>query len=289
MPDFDYYQPQTTAELITLLDHTGGKILAGGTDVLPRLRRGQLTAACLIDVSRLSELHFIRLSEERLQIGALTTHAELLASPLIQAVAPALAQAAATIGSPQTRQRGTLGGNLANASPAADTAPPLLVLETQITLAGLHTQRNVDLQDFFVGPGATCLTVGEYIDSVYFPRPTGKWGASFYKLGRRNGMAIAVVSAAAFLELDSQGRLQTARLALGSVAPCPVRCPHAEAVLVGQIPEQTLFQKVGQSVQADIQPIDDLRASAPYRQHAAGIVSERVLNMAWQQAARRQV
>ena len=285
--NINFYRPSTTEELTEFLRQTPVKIVAGCTDVLPRMRRGQAHVDCLVDISHVKELRFIREENGQIQIGALTTHADLLSSQFIQTAAPGLAEAAASIGSPQTRNRGTLGGNLANASPAADTAPPLLVLDAGISLINDGKQRSVRLQDFFCGPGQTVLTSGEYIDHVYFNRPTGQWGMSFFKLGKRNGMAISVVSAAAFLALGPDGTIKTVRLALGSVAPVPLRSRSAEEFLTGKTPNPEAFQKAGQAALLDIFPIDDVRASAEYRRHAAGIAVQRVLEMAWQQAARR--
>ena len=287
MHDFEYYQPKSTDELKAVLDRTGGRLVAGGTDVLPRLRRGQLTDACLIDISRLADLRYIRQVDGQLEFGALTTYAELIASPLIQQEAAALAQAAATVGCPQTRYRGTVGGNLANASPAADSAPPLLTLDADVHLFSAKTARAVPLRDFFVGPGKTCLEAGEYIHHVTTMRPSGKWGAAFYKLGKRSGMAISIASVAAYLELGADGRLRAARLAFGSVAPCPVRGSHAEEVLLGKVPSLQLFEQAGRASLADIAPIGDVRASFEYRVHVVPVLAQRVLMTAWQQSEKR--
>ena len=283
----DYYRPNTKEELTEILRQTTGKIVAGCTDMLPRMRRGQVPGDCLVDINNIKELHFIREENGQVQIGALATHAELVSSQIIQDASPALAEAAASIGSPQTRNRGTLGGNLANASPAADTAPPLLVLDAGVKLNNDGKPRSVPLEDFFCGPGQTVLTSGEYIEHVFFNRPTGQWGMAFFKLGKRKGMAISVVSAAAFLSLGSDGTIKTARVALGSVAPVPLRSRSTEEFLMDKTPTLEAFQKAGEAVLLDISPINDVRALAEYRRHVAGIAVQRVLEMAWEQAARR--
>lgn len=287
MLDFDYYRPQTTNELMTILDRTRGQIVAGGTDVLPRLRRGQFVTDCLIDISHLNDLRIIRETEGKIQIGALTTHAGLITSTLIQQAAPALVEAASTVGSPQTRHRGTIGGNLANASPAADSAPPLLVLNANVHLASIKTVRSILLSAFFTGPGMTCLNPGEYIHHISFNHPQGKWGNAFYKLGKRSGMAISIASAAAHLELGHDGRLQTARLAFGSVASSAIRSLHAESILLNCVPTPELFQKAGQAALEDISPISDIRASLEYRMKVIPILAQRALMMAWQRAEKR--
>ncbi len=287
MPDVDFYRPNSTSELAEILQRTKGRIVAGCTDVLPRLRRGQNLTGCLVDISLVKELHFIREVNSQIQIGALSTHADLISSPLLQEVAPALVQAAATVGCPQTRNRGTLGGNLANASPAADSAPPLLVLEACVQLVRGNTRRSMPLANFLRGPGQTALNAGEYIEHVFFNRPMGRWGMAFFKLGKRVGMAISLVSAAAFLTINPDESIQTARLALGSAAPTPIRSWHAEQLLTSTFPTQEAFQRAGQAALQDISPIDDVRASAEYRTHAAGIAIQRVVEQAWRQAKGR--
>jgi carbon-monoxide dehydrogenase medium subunit len=264
------------------------RLIAGGTDLIPRLHRAPVTTpVALIDMSRLSELRFIRERNGQVEIGALTTHNELSSFPLLVRSAPALTKACASIGSSQTRARGTLGGNLANASPAADTTAPLLCLQAQIVLAGAAGQRQVAIADFFKGPGRTELKTGEYIHSVRFPIPVGHWGSDFFKLGLRSGMAVAVASTAAFLALDEHGCISTARIALGSVAATPVCSPHAEAVLAGAFPSEELFAEAARAMLADIDPISDIRASRAYRLHSAQVLLRRALTSALQQAQKK--
>lgn len=284
MPEWNLILPANTPELLHLIQQPGHQLIAGGTDLLPRLRRGtESSTPKLVDLSPLSALRFIHQQDEAIEIGALTTHAELAGSALLQAHAPALAEAAAHIGSVQTRARGTLGGNLANASPAADALPPLLCLEAELTLTSLNGSSHVPLGEFLLGPGQTCLQAGEMISSIHFKLPQRKFGFVFSKLGRRNGMAIAVASLAVLLEADSKGHIERARITLGSLAPTAVRSPQAEAVLKGQAPSKELFARAAAAMQRDIAPISDLRASAAYRRHSAGVLLERALNRAWEQ------
>ena len=145
----------------------------------------------------------------------------------------------------------------------------------------------MSLADFFQGPGRTVLGAGEYVESISFPLPRGRWGAGFFKLGWRKGMAISIVSAAAYIELAPDGSIQVARLALGSVAPTPVRCPNCEASLSGSRPCLEGFEAAGSAVQNDIAPIDDLRATASYRRYAAAVAVRRVLQRACEEAAGR--
>lgn len=285
MTEWNVLLPTSMPELLHLIQQPNHKLIAGGTDLLPRLRRNTGTdAPALIDLSRFSALRFIRQNGKTIEIGALTTHQELASSEILLTYAPALAEAAARIGSEQTRARGTLGGNIANASPAADTLPPLLCLNAQVVLTSLEGSRMLSLQEFLAGPGKTNQQPGEMISSIRFTLPKLPFSIKFDKLGRRNGMAIAVVSASALLELDASGLIHAARLALGSVAPTALRCPNAEAALVGQLPCHEAFHAAATALQADISPISDLRASADYRRHAAGVLLERVLQQAALQA-----
>ena len=280
MQDFDFLIPQTLDELKTALDETGGRIVAGGTDVIPKMRRGLFSASVLVDTSRIEGLSFIEEKDGQIQIGALVTHQEIVESALLKETSPSLVEAAAKVGCIQTRNRGTLGGNIANASPAADTIPPLLTLNAEVRLASQKGERILSLNEFLLGPGKTALIPGELIHSLRFSRLIGIWGTSYLKLGKRNGMAISVVNAAAAILLDSTGQIEQARLALGSVAPTVVRCPEVESILIGQAPTSEILERAAQSVSDVISPIDDVRASAAYRAHSAVILARRALEQA---------
>jgi CO/xanthine dehydrogenase FAD-binding subunit len=280
VPPFQLHSPSDLAELTRLLQETGGSILAGGTDLLPRVRRGRVRPASLVDAGRLRELRFVRQDGLDLCLGALSTHADLAAAPLVRRHAPALAEACASVGCPQTRNRGTLGGNLANASPAADSLPPLLVLEAAVELHGPGGARSVSLPELLVGPGRTSLRPAELIRAVRLPAPAGGCGQAFQKLGRRSGMAIAVASVAALLAVDDRGTILTARLALGSLAPTARRSPAAEAVLLGARAGEAAFRRAAAAAQADAAPIDDVRASAAHRRQALEVLVRRALELA---------
>lgn len=285
MFDCEVNVAKSCTELTQILIEPSARILAGGTDILPGMRKNSIgKPITLIDVSQLNELSYIREHEGQIDIGALTTHSKLITSPLLLQHAPALIDACASIGSTQTRNRGTLGGNLCNASPAADSVPPLLCLEAVVTLSSHDNQRQVPLSDFIIGPGRTCLKQGEYLDHITFAVPQKHTGTSFMKLGRRNGMSIAVVSTSVLLRLDQQGNIEYARVAFGSVAPTPICSHHAEAALTGKTPSAQLFSEAAQAMLTDINPIDDLRASREYRLHSAGVLLQRALQTAWHQA-----
>ena len=287
MQEFDFQQPTSLSELVAILDDTGGRVIAGGTDVIPRMRHDLFSAATLVDASRVAELNFLEKRDDEIAIGALTTHDQVMRSDLLMAANPALVQAAASVGCNQTRQRGTLGGNLANASPAADCVPPLSVFNARLRLLAKDGERILPLADFFSGPGKTQLKSTEIIHSILFKPLDGAWGAAFQKMGKRSGMAIAVVSAAAALTLDETGTITDARIALGSVAPTVVRSPKAEAMLKGQQPTPTSIKEAAQACSADISPISDVRSSAEYRGHAATVLVERAIQQALDQARRK--
>jgi CO/xanthine dehydrogenase FAD-binding subunit len=288
MYDWDVVQPQTIDGLIHLLDDSVSKIIAGGTDVLPGLRRADANQpVSLIDISRLKGLRFIRECDGQLEIGALTTHAEVIKSEINQKYTPGLVTACSMVGAPQTRARGTLGGNLVNASPAADTAPPLLCLGSTVKLVSQTGERILPLTEFFKGPGKTGMNPDEFLHSVRFNIPSGRWGAGYLKLGRRNGMAIAVASAGVYMALDTTGMIETIRVAFGSVSPVPVRGLRVESVLQGNQPSSELFDRAAAEIDGDISPISDVRATAEYRRNSARVLLVRALEAAWKQAESR--
>jgi carbon-monoxide dehydrogenase medium subunit len=287
MQEFEFLRPKTLSELTGALAETGGRILAGGTDIVPKMRRSQFEVSTLVDATQVGELRFIREQGGRIQIGALTTHQELAESALLEKINPALVAAALTVGCEQTRNRGTLGGNIANASPAADTVPPLMIFDADVHVLGKASKNSMPLDDFLVGPGETKLNPGELITHVSFEPFLGAWGVSFMKLGKRNGMAISVVSAAAGVLLDPAGRISKARLCFGSVAPKVVRSPKAEAELLGQYPTPEVLERASQACLEDISPIGDVRSTAEYRRHSAVIIAHRVLAQALDQATGR--
>ena len=289
MQEFDFLRPGSLGELVSMLDESGGRVVAGGTDVVPRMRRDLFSTPVLVDASHIAELNFIEVADDQIAIGAMTTHQQIADSALLQSANPVLAAAAASVGCSQTRHRGTLGGNIANASPAADTVPPLLAFDAQVRLLRVDGERSMPLRKFLVGPGKTKLEPGELIHSVTFTRLSGSWGAAYQKVGKRNGMAISVVGVAAAVVLDSAGTIADARVALGSVAPTVVRSPGAEKMLIGREAGPGAVQEAADAVIADISPISDVRSTAEYRRHAACVLTRRALLQAVEQAQGRMV
>lgn len=258
--------------------------MAGGTDVAVQ---ADPSIRYLVDVTRLG-LSYVRRKGKNLVIGATTTMSELERSPVITALAGGmLSKAASTCGSVQNRNMATVGGNLANASPAADTATPLLVLEAQLVLAGSKGRRKVPLSDFFTGPCKTVLG-GALLVEIIIPAPPrgGHAGWSFQKLGR-NEADISIVNAAAGLQLDAHGNCKWARLALGAVAPTPLRIKSAESLLAGQPLDAKLIERAAEEVARRVRPISDHRASGEYRREMSKVLARRALRDCAVQAGAR--
>jgi carbon-monoxide dehydrogenase medium subunit len=236
----------------------------------------------LVDL-RLLNLDGIEKTADGIRIGASATHTDILESDLLAEHCPALCEAAADIAGPPIRNRGTVGGNLVNASPAADLAPPLLVYDAVVILAKAGSKREIPLVDFFTGPGQTVLAADELLTEIRIPAVPPNTTSKFIKLGKRKAMAVAVVSAAARLTIDQAGKISQARIALGSVAPTPIRARKAEASLEGQSPSSDLFTEAGQIAGSESSPISDIRASGSYRKKMVAVLTRRALEAAWQQ------
>lgn len=279
MQEFEFLSASSVEEAVRFLAEGGGRVIAGGTDVLPQLRREVISSNVFVDITRLEELRFIRERKGWVEIGALTTYADLLNSDLLGRAAPSLVEAAATVGCPQTRNRGTIGGNIANASPAGDTLPPLLTYEARAHVLRNGKEEVIPLGDLFAGPGQTILMEKDLLHSVSF-RPLGKDEESVYlKLGNRKGMTIAVASLALKIKLPSPKKFGEARVALGSVAPTPVRSPLAEQALQGTKVGEEAMEQAARAVKEDISPISDVRASAGRREEAAAVLLKRALQI----------
>ena len=278
----DYLAPQTLTEALNALGKLpdGAQIIAGGTDLIPRMRSRMVEPALLVDL-RLLGLEGIEILGDRIHIGASTTHTGILESNLLAQHCPAIVEAARDIAGPPVRNRGTVGGNLVNASPAADLVPPLLAHDAVAIVASAGAEREVPLDEFFTAPGGTVLESDERLKEIIIPTIQPNTTSTFIKLGKRKAMAIAVVSVAARLTLDAAGEISQARIALGSVAPTPMRAVKAESLLAGQAPNVELFAEAGQAASAESSPISDLRASGEYRKKMVAVLTRRALAAAW--------
>lgn len=270
-----YFAASTMNEAMKLLGQYGKKavILAGGTDLVPRINTYGFKPGALIYIGKLG-LDYIKEEKGRMVIGAATPMSRIAGSKRVAKKAAALAEAARQAGTNAVRTAGTIGGNLANASPAADLATPLLVLDADLSLVSQKKKRTVPLKEFFKGPGQTVLQAGEMIKEISFPIPKGK--TAFVKLGRRKALTLSVVNAAVRLEVNRK-KCREARIALGSVAPIPLRCPKAEGLLANQEISADLIGQCASEAMAASSPIDDQRASAWYRKKAGVAVVARAL------------
>jgi CO/xanthine dehydrogenase FAD-binding subunit len=272
------FRPRTLEEAIEILAQRPDEIrpLAGGTDILVEARDGKVGRGVLFDLTGVEELHGIEERGDHLWIGAATTHTEMMGSAAVARFAPALPAACAVVGGPQIRNRGTLGGNLANASPAADTVPPLHVADAVVELVSVSSRREVPIDQFFTGPRRSVLARDELILGVRIPRREGVRGA-FLRLGQRQAQAISKVSVAVGITFRD-GRPDWVRVALGSVAPTVVRARRAEEVLLASGADA--LRQAREIVMEEIAPIDDLRSTREYRRQMAGILLERAMRKA---------
>ncbi len=290
LPEFEFYRPETLIEALTLLSEHGPGLLpmAGGTNLIPDLRSSRLLPEALMDIAGLPELRGLRRLDGQVVAGAGTTIGELLRDPLVATTAPAVAQAAASFANPLVRNRATLGGNLADASPAADMAPPLLALGAVVELASNRGVRCLPLEDFLAGVRKTLRRGDELLISVRWPAGPSQQGqraaGGFYKIGLRRSDAIAVLSAAVSLTFDEAGWCRQAGIALGAVAPRPLRAHRAEAVLCDQSLTPVHLAEAARLAAEAAQPIDDIRGSAAYRRQVTETITRRLLVQAWQRA-----
>lgn len=278
MKAFDVVSARNCQEAVALLAEHGpaARLLAGGTDLLVDLKSAQHVARIVVDISRAEDLKRIELTEQGLAIGALVTHDRIMRSPLIQDLFPALVEAAHSIGAVQTRNLGTLGGNLVTAVPSMDSGPVLMALEATVTLAGPRGRRRVSLQEFFTGPRKTALAPDELLAEIVIPKRNLGKPARFLKFGLRKGQALALVNVAASLWIDREVFLAP-RIALGAVAPTVIRATGAEAYLEGRAVTPDAAAEAGRIAVGEAKPISDFRASAEYRRDLIAVLVSRAV------------
>jgi carbon-monoxide dehydrogenase medium subunit len=288
MIPFAYHRPTSLAEASALGEQFGAcaAFLAGGTELLPDYQRGRETAAHLIALNGIRELRGISVDGDTLRIGALATVAELASSSLVAAWLPALAEAARSIGSPQIRSRATVGGNFCRAVSCADLPPAAIAGGARLRLSSRAGERVVDAQEFFVASRHTVLAHGELLVELLVPARAATSGTSFQRFAHRRGMALAVASVAAGVELDGD-RISAATIALGAVAPVPLVVHEARSLLVGEIPSDDLFHHVALVCVEAAQPISDIRGSADFRRALVGVLARRALEQATARARER--
>ena len=269
MTETTYARPETLDEALLFLKHHGAdtRPLAGGTDVMVDLRSGKLKTSYLLDISRLPELQGIALSEEGLSIGAGVTISEIYASPLVAEHAPSMLKACAFFGSPQIRNVATIGGNVGNASPSADTAPSLLVHETKAVLAGFRGERTVGVEDLFDGPYQSGIGPHELIRRFILTPARGRF-SDFQKIGRRKALAISRMSMSILVEQARDETFRFIRLALGSATPTPVRVRTVESFLAGKRPDRKTLEAGARLMAEEMVRITGRRPSTVYKEKA---------------------
>ena len=281
LPKFEYHAPASLSEALDYLSRYSGKakVLAGGTDLLVSMKKREVLPEHLINLKGIQELKHIRYDKKRgLEIGGLVTLREIERSTIVKEKYGALWDAANVMAAPQIRSLATIGGNLCSAVPSADTAPPLVALGATVTLAGKNGERTLLVEDFFAGPEASVLNPVEILSRVFIPSPPENSGGAYLKLMRRNAMDLALVGVAACLKLDGGKRVcQEARIALGAVAPTPMRALRAEEVLVNKEPDEQLAMEAGKIAAQEARPISDVRASKEYRTEMLRVLTKRAV------------
>jgi carbon-monoxide dehydrogenase medium subunit len=275
MQAFAYARPESEAEVLQLLAAHGreARLLAGGTDLMVGLRSGKLTPRIVIDIKRVGELRTsIEEEDDKVTIGATTVLTDIIEDRAVRRSFPALVEAARTVGSVQIRNRATLAGNICNASPAADTAPALLVYQAEVVLARAGGTRRVLLDDFFVGPGQTVLQPGELVRAIELPKPGAPFGAAFGRFTRRRGVDLAGVSVCC-----SVGSSGVTRFGFGAVGPRPLLVADRTGVLADPAADEGVRERVLEQLVAQASPISDVRASREYRRAMLPVLSRRVL------------
>ena len=272
MEDCKVIRPRSVEEALAALSAvTGALPIAGGTDLLVKMKDGHVRPRALVAVDHLPELRVIEVRDGMLWIGGGATHAQLMASSLVKEHAPLLAAACATVGAPQIRNRGTIAGNVVTSSPAGDTIPALIALDAEVYMRRNGGQRRMPVERFFVGPGRTKLAAEELVAGFAVPLrragPERRW--AYRKLGQRKAMSIAIVDVAVRLDVVN-GRIAAARVVLGSVAPTVRRAAELEKALIGPVPDDARLRELAPLAREAARPISDVRASASTPQHGGG-------------------
>jgi CO/xanthine dehydrogenase FAD-binding subunit len=279
-PHLTVHQPTTLDEALELLalHRASAKVLAGGTDILPKMRAGSLSEEHLVSINRVSSLNRISYREnEGLIIGAGARITDVGEQPDVLKHYPGLAHACSVMATTQIRNMATVAGNVVNAAPSADTAAPLLAYQAVLVIVERGARRQVDLNGFFLGPGRADIKPMEIIEAIRVPPPPPSCGSCYQRLSARSRVDIAAVGVAGLLSLDMAGRIILARLAMNAVAPTPVRCNEAEMMLTEQKPTEDLLKRAAAACERASRPISDVRASATYRRKMVQVLAERVL------------
>ena len=286
MKNFAYYEPKSLTETFELQrQHQGSlALMAGGTDLINQMEKGNKTPLHVANLKTIDDQSLTEIASsdgQDLSIGSLVTVGEVENSSLVREKFPVLAQAAGVLGTVQVRNRGTVGGNICNASPAADMVPSLICLGAQAVIVGPQGERRVALEDFFTGPGQTVLGTEEVLTAIKIPAGTSAAGSVYLKHTVRKALDLAIVGVGATVALDPSSKACTsARIVLGAVASTPLLVDKAAQILVGGPLDDDRIQSACQAATEAAQPIDDLRSTAEYRKHMVGILVGRAVSQA---------
>jgi carbon-monoxide dehydrogenase medium subunit len=288
LKDFTYAAPTSVAEASRLLAEAGGKarILAGGTDIIVQLREGLRDADLVVDVKKIPELAELTYAPKSgLSLGACVPCYRVYDDKELPAAYPALVDAARIIGGWQIQSRASVGGNLCNSSPAADTIPALIALGVTCVIVGPGGKREVKVEEFCTAPGRNILQPGELLVTLVFPPPVAGGGSAYERFIPRNEMDIAVVGAGSWLKLSADGKtVESARVAVGAVAPTPKFAAEASSWLAGKPATDATFAQAGELAKKVASPITDMRGTTEYRTHLVGVLVKRTLAKAAQRA-----
>ncbi len=288
MPRFEYFAPKTVEEALSLLTEKGegAHLFAGGTDVMVKMSHGRLKPGALIALHGIGGLNGLRFDpKDGLTIGACARLAEVASHPDVVNHYPALANAILSMANVEVRNMGTVAGNICNAAPSADTAPPLMTMRAEATLRSLKGERRLPLNQFFKGPGLTAMEHGEIMTSIHVPAPSPGSGASYKRVSCRCGVDIAAVGVGVMAVFDGKS-CKEAGIVLGAVAPVPLRAIKTEGLMQGREWTPELMQQGGDQAAEEAKPISDVRASAEWRKRMVAVLTRRALEEAQERAER---
>jgi len=284
MEAIEYARPDSIDDAVRCLGDAGARVMAGGTDLLVQLRGGHVRPRLIVDIKGIAALRRIDETADGFRVGAAVTGAELGAHAGFAQAWPGVVEAFQLIGSTQIQGRASLGGNLCNGSPAADSVPALIAAGARCTIAGPQGIRVAAVEDIVIAPGRTSLAAGEFVVDFVFATPPARSGDAYLRFTPRTEMDIAVVGAAVCLSLDDQGRCVAARVSLGAVAPRALLVPAAGAALVGSTVDDAALAALAGAARAACAPIDDKRGTIEYRTSVAGVLARRAATIALKRA-----
>ncbi len=284
-PRFEFHRPKTLDEVVELMDRFGedAKLMAGGTDLLIRMQQKVIKPRHVIYLKSVDGLDGIEERDGGVFIGACATLSQVAESPLIREKFLALSNACSIMATTQVRNKGTVVGNLCNAAPSADTAPPLIAMEAKAIIYGKNGRKEVPLEEFFKGPGKTVLEGPEFVEGVFIPYQPENSFTAYLKFSHRSKVDIAIVGVASRVQVED-GICKDARIVLGAVAPVPMRARETESFVKGKAIDEEVAQEAGSIASRESKPITDVRATEEYRRHIVGVLTKRALLFSYQKA-----